>query len=617
MFGDTFQGGVCVDVLVAQGNVPLPSVVKSTSKCQLTRSYERDVKGNVFMLSSKTGSVPCLNIPTEKSSSLKIVQPVLCLQLNISLSSEFSLDVNIFDQSNSKRRLNFATAHKSLAITPLHTKIPLKNIPKNVWLSLRIELGSLTSGLYPGNSFKFLDSLIINSKCKLRRIFTTRDSNSTFDLPKNVDFPPGVLHEGKLLNFESFESSLVLSQRTVHSAPKKFNQTESNSTKTNVKEIVKNENVKNGSFESLGSSHGSDDLNVTGRQGISSAPVGKRPGHLSVNPQPPAPSRSGKTSSKIRARVYSNEKESKLSLSPDRNCGNQETKNAESIPSNDSGLFTFSSMPRVAPVPESLPVKPISPFGANFDQPNEKMAEIAAKETKFVPQISKKFAKALNVPRNGEQVTFDIGSENEDEKENKVESDNELDAGEVTARTNVHTPSDYDWRNYAPPDTGRSASSVEQSMLNSILDPHYQDAADTDVHNPLSAMEDLSMQSSKYNLSSRLDYLNSNKSGQLNAAMALPNFANFDETSCQIPSLENFRKGRNANALRSSPPLLLPTDVEEISANHEFKLSVNGQNVSPAKSQSGETDEELELIYDPDLNCYYDPLTQKYYELRT
>ena len=26
-------------------------------------------------------------------------------------------------------------------------------------------------------------------------------------------------------------------------------------------------------------------------------------------------------------------------------------------------------------------------------------------------------------------------------------------------------------------------------------------------------------------------------------------------------------------------------------------------------------DQELELVYDPQLNCYFDPVTQKYYEL--
>ncbi|KAJ1475394.1 hypothetical protein T484DRAFT_1828599 [Baffinella frigidus] len=33
--------------------------------------------------------------------------------------------------------------------------------------------------------------------------------------------------------------------------------------------------------------------------------------------------------------------------------------------------------------------------------------------------------------------------------------------------------------------------------------------------------------------------------------------------------------------------------------------------------QPGEETEDLELIYDPILNCYFDPTNNKYYELKT
>lgn len=31
--------------------------------------------------------------------------------------------------------------------------------------------------------------------------------------------------------------------------------------------------------------------------------------------------------------------------------------------------------------------------------------------------------------------------------------------------------------------------------------------------------------------------------------------------------------------------------------------------------QSNQSDEELELMYDPQLRCFFDPVTHKYYEL--
>ncbi|CAH1783317.1 unnamed protein product [Owenia fusiformis] len=83
-----------------------------------------------------------------------------------------------------------------------------------------------------------------------------------------------------------------------------------------------------------------------------------------------------------------------------------------------------------------------------------------------------------------------------------------------------------------------------------------------------------------------------------------------------------------------SPPIVLPSELEKQNLKNKHELSPKNKLISPRKQKSPsdgrmrhrlnshsdkehETDgeEELDLLYDPCLNCYFDPRTNKYYEL--
>ena len=597
MFRGEFQGGSHFDVLVAQGKIGVGNYKISGGKPVLERVYDKEVKGNVFTLSSKaSGGSPSLNMPSERNISLGLIQPVICFQLNISPSSEFTLDVTVLDQSQSKRKFILATAYKVVSVTPLHAKLPLSPLKKATWVSLTIDLCSLVQGLYRGQSFKHIESICISSVCKIRRIFTLKDTSVEFS--KGLEFPIGVSNEEKLINFVTIEKEFPAElQRVTHSAPKavkSFSLSSDQCKEVNAKEPKRNEknklpkeNSSNDSLDSLVSSHGSGDISVIGRQGVSSAPVGRK--GYPVNPRPPAPTKkANKSSSKLRARAYSNEKEVLTASPPNSNIieSIEPEEQAESK-SNPDGLFIFSSRPRVAPKPEPLPVIPS--FTTALNEAPKGLPELKV-DSEDVPHFSKKFA--------GE-----VDDAIDEEKENTTSE------ACVTARTNAQTPSDYDWRNYAAPDTDRSATSLEQSMLNSIIDPNYHDR-EADGPNPLSGLEDLSLQSSKFNMSSRMDITTGSKS--FNAKLMPKPLTKFDDAA-NMPSLEAFKKNDPA---RYSPPLLI--DVADQSVNEAVDIP-NGRYAvqnSTGKSPSSNTEDEIELIYDADFNCYYDPKTHKYYELR-
>lgn len=56
---------------------------------------------------------------------------------------------------------------------------------------------------------------------------------------------------------------------------------------------------------------------------------------------------------------------------------------------------------------------------------------------------------------------------------------------------------------------------------------------------------------------------------------------------------------------------ILSTIVQKIIT--KCVVSITDQNTG--RTQDTDTEEELDLMYDPCLNCYYDPNTCKYYEL--
>ena len=55
--------------------------------------------------------------------------------------------------------------------------------------------------------------------------------------------------------------------------------------------------------------------------------------------------------------------------------------------------------------------------------------------------------------------------------------------------------------------------------------------------------------------------------------------------------------------------------VGHSTSNSVFNASIGSKIMSPNTLMLGVDEDELELRYDPLLNCYFDPATNKYYEL--
>lgn len=203
MFLNAYQGGPAVEVVSAQDKAP---TWKLATRGQ-AKVFDKSVKTYILNMTTPTAK---LVMPSADRTSLALVQPYLVLQVFLPLSEGFTLEVGITDSSSIKRRLIFSSASKAYAITPLHSRIPNSSFVRGSWANISIDLVSFVNRCFPGNSYRSVDTISLTALCKLRKIYTMRgpliDTTeeaemfpNTEEVPKNLDFPPGVDYLNQLV----------------------------------------------------------------------------------------------------------------------------------------------------------------------------------------------------------------------------------------------------------------------------------------------------------------------------------------------------------------------------------------------------------------------------------
>ncbi|EHB02742.1 hypothetical protein GW7_15338 [Heterocephalus glaber] len=127
-------------------------------------------------------------------------------------------DCRITDLGNIKRRLYLSTVHKELSSTPLHAKIPLFMIKRKIWCNLCIDLAAFTSEVFKGAVFQSLDGIIVSANCRLRKIFTLKskpqdtadkDDEPTDIIPRSCQLTTDVPHVTQLLNMTKLRQTEI------------------------------------------------------------------------------------------------------------------------------------------------------------------------------------------------------------------------------------------------------------------------------------------------------------------------------------------------------------------------------------------------------------------------
>ncbi|CAM9972176.1 unnamed protein product, partial [Hapterophycus canaliculatus] len=76
------------------------------------------------------------------------------------------------------RRLVLSSSFRALHCTPLHAQIPLDGLDRHrgTWANLSIDLAGLMTFCFRAEAFRTLDYIAINPTCRLRKIFTMKET---------------------------------------------------------------------------------------------------------------------------------------------------------------------------------------------------------------------------------------------------------------------------------------------------------------------------------------------------------------------------------------------------------------------------------------------------------
>ncbi|KAM9095617.1 uncharacterized protein C3orf67 homolog isoform X1 [Sarcophilus harrisii] len=160
----------------------------------------------------------------------------------------------------------------------------------------------------------------------------------------------------------------------------------------------------------------------------------------------------------------------------------------------------------------------------------------------------------------------------------------------------IPDPSEYDWTNYQPSQMSES----ELQMLASMRRQQIEELEDVGASHGLSASQ---VDNCNVSISSSSD-----DTTTWNSCLPPPvNQGRHYQKEMDPPSPSNPRDWLKV----FSPPIVPPSQQPTEHLDSSGSLSVQGED-----DLSTEEDEEvLTLLYDPCLNCYFDPQTGKYYEL--
>lgn len=678
MFKNEYQGGAFVEIFSAQGKNPGAKWKILGSPSVIWKEFDKEVKSFVFVLegSSQTNKI---QLPKETKQILGLIQRFLVLQIYIPLGQDFSTELLITDLGNIKRRLYLSTVHKELSSTPLHAKIPLFMIKRKIWCNLCIDLVAFTSEIFKGAVFQSLDGIIVSANCKLRKIFTLKskpqdsadkDDEPTDIIPRSCQLITDVPQVTQLLNMtklrqteiklgghplRSAESDQFINRGTgsmqnskhhdvchIAFGSKVFGPPPLSGRRNNLRtssETLKSTGSKNN--RSCQQPMAEKSVNCTEKSAIfipESEDQGDKenirqikqavPTHANLHimhPHPPQEPSADKNNSRRRLRLKSSSRERTETLSGRSSRNNRNEDNEITTPNTLSQQREEQLHPRTA--------GPQSPDHTDewiFPEKGDRLLHLAssqqslllddnscnsshvwqeaskenehdqqAKETQNVPvdiftfssrPRSAPHGKTQSVSPEGGPFILDLSK---DTNNSVTKKDAQLGDDFYVSDCSEE---EYDWRNYQPSQMSES----ELQMLASLRRQQNEELEDTGPSHGLSASQ---VDNCNVSISSSSD-----DTTTWNSCLPPPvNQGRHYQKEMNPPSPSNPRDWLNM----LSPPIVPRSQQPAEHLDSSGSLSAQGE-----EDVSVEEDEEvLTLLYDPCLNCYFDPQTGKYYEL--
>ncbi|CAD8145175.1 unnamed protein product [Paramecium pentaurelia] len=167
------------------------------------KDFDKQLKNYIIELQGQNTKV---HFP--KEGDLGLVQQFLCLQIYVPQTQQWTIEFSITDTSKTKRHVYLTQNCKQIEKKPFHIRYPIE-VPKNIWLNLQIDLFSFIQG-WKGMTFRSLDLFVIQSPCKLRKIFTMKQADPDGSIMGKHDFPIGFEHQNLIIQYQ--DNNLEASQ---------------------------------------------------------------------------------------------------------------------------------------------------------------------------------------------------------------------------------------------------------------------------------------------------------------------------------------------------------------------------------------------------------------------
>ncbi|KAM7170891.1 protein CFAP20DC isoform 8-T9 [Macrochelys suwanniensis] len=611
MFRNEYQGGPFVEIFSAQGKNPGAKWKIFGSPSAIWKEFDKEVKGFVFVLegSSQTNKI---QLPKETRQTLGLIQRFLVLQIYVPLGQDFSTELLVTDLGNIKRRLYLSTVQKELSVTPLHAKLPLFMIKRKIWCNLCIDLVAFTSEIFKGAVFQSLDGIIISANCKLRKIFTlkskpqdTAEEDDIFGLPFTADDPTDTIPRTCQLNTDVPQVTQLLNMTKLRQPEIRFG----------GRPLTSSESVDQLINRGQGSTHNSKN------QDVSHIAFGSKV----LGPPPPSGRRfNTRVSGEITKSLGSRSSRSCQQLTLEKGSESiQDTKSPGLSPSlfykafdqgdkenihqtnqitsqNDDWVFPENGSDRFQIDSNGQSVATHNTSCSNLSLPLNTDVESESKQTGEHPISHKEIftfssrprsaphGKSPNMSPEGCMSPLDL-NEDRDGVCRGAQMEDDFYGSDSNEE-------EYDWRNYQP----SRLSASELQMLASMRRQQNEELEDNGISHGLSASQ---IDNCNVSISTSSD-----DTTTWNSCLPPPvNQGHHYQKEMNPLSHSNPRDWLNV----FSPPIILPS--QELAKHIESSASLN---IPGEDDFSAEEDEEvLTLLYDPCLNCYFDPETGKYYEL--
>ena len=141
-------------------------------KGKYSKEFEPHTKSNVYYL--HFGGVSNISTPIDEKHSLQINNSCLLFQFILLNVKSFSIEICVRDKTDTKRRFNLTTSIKEVESKSLYIKIPVIDYPMYIWTNLIVDLNSLLHFYFKTQTFKSIDSIHITGNLKIRKIFSLR-----------------------------------------------------------------------------------------------------------------------------------------------------------------------------------------------------------------------------------------------------------------------------------------------------------------------------------------------------------------------------------------------------------------------------------------------------------